>query len=118
MRIWSLPDSIMTPLRTLLAPAVHAWTLAIALLAVAASGAVHAQGDSSNSRSATRAAPVAGSTPGREPLGESSPGRSREGAATSGTTRDDRSRPAQSRGDMRSADRERENDRRSRTPSN
>lgn len=77
-----------------------------------------AQGTGGAARSASREAPPAGSTPGRAPTTESTPGRSRDDASVPGRSRDARSTEGQRRGDERSATRARENDGRSRTPSN
>jgi hypothetical protein len=99
--------------------AVRSTTLAALLMAgILAQGTVLAQGASGDTRSATRKAPEAGSTPGRSPRAESAPGRTRDDRSTQGASNDARSSEGRPGPDSRSADRARENDRRSRTPSN
>jgi hypothetical protein len=94
-------------------------TLATLLVAGAlVHGAAVAQGASGDTRSATRKAPEAGSATGRVPAAESSPGRTRDDRSTPGASNDARSSDGRTGADSRSANRERENDRRSRTPSN
>jgi hypothetical protein len=79
---------------------------------------VQAQPAQGDGRSASRAAPAAGSTSGRAPSAESAPGRSRDDRSTPGRSDDARSTPGQARGDERSTsrEREREGDGRSRKP--
>jgi hypothetical protein len=86
--------------------------------AVAASGLAHAQGNSTDNRSATREAPAAGSTPGRAPSNASTPGRSGDNRSTTGATNSSRSTDGRANASERSTPGASKADSRSRSPSN